>query len=63
MTAISACSEVYATGYREGTLREKLFGEGPYLPASHPAARYRNIEQVKREEAQRRAKTDLLSPV
>lgn len=42
---------VYPTAYREGTLREKLFGEGPYLPASHPAARYRDIEAVKREAA------------
>jgi hypothetical protein len=43
---------VYATAYREGTLREKLFGEGPYLPATHPAHRFRDIERVKREEAQ-----------
>lgn len=46
---------VYATGYREGTLREKLFGEGPYLPASHPATGYRDIEAVKRREAAARA--------
>ena len=44
---------VYPTAYREGTLREKLFGAGPYLPENHPAARYRDIEKVKREEAQR----------
>ncbi|NML16512.1 LLM class flavin-dependent oxidoreductase [Azohydromonas caseinilytica] len=25
----------YATGYAEGTLRDKLFGRGPRLPASH----------------------------
>ncbi|ASY60587.1 Coenzyme F420-dependent N5,N10-methylene tetrahydromethanopterin reductase (plasmid) [Sinorhizobium sp. CCBAU 05631] len=36
---------VYATGYREGTLREKLFGGGPYLPATHPADRFRDIER------------------
>ena len=42
---------VYPTAYREGTLREKLFGAGPYLPENHPAARYRDIEKVKREEA------------
>lgn len=29
------------TEYRPGTLREKLFGEGPQLPARHPAAVYR----------------------
>ena len=41
----------YPTAYAPGTLREKLFGDGPYLPASHPAARYRDIERVKREAA------------
>lgn len=44
---------VYAKGYREGTLREKLFGDGPYLPKDHPADRYRDIERVKREDAQK----------
>jgi len=28
---------VYKKEYRPGSLREKLFGQGPYLPASHPA--------------------------
>ncbi|MCK6394775.1 LLM class flavin-dependent oxidoreductase [Zoogloea sp.] len=42
---------VYPTAYKPGTLREKLFGEGPLLPESHPAARYRDIERVKREAA------------
>jgi len=33
---------LYKTAYREGTLREKLFPEGgALLPASHPAAQYR----------------------
>jgi len=41
---------VYPTAYKEGTLREKLFGEGPLLPASHPAAGYRDIEKFKREQ-------------
>ena len=41
----------YATGYRAGTLREKLFGDGPYLGASHPAAQYRDIEAFKRKQA------------
>ncbi|HTJ33871.1 MAG TPA: hypothetical protein VL738_11625 [Dactylosporangium sp.] len=27
--------------YPEGTLRQKLFGRGDRLPATHPAARYR----------------------
>lgn len=43
---------VYPTAYKEGTLREKLFGEGPLLPASHPAAGYRDIEKFKRGQAQ-----------
>jgi alkanesulfonate monooxygenase SsuD/methylene tetrahydromethanopterin reductase-like flavin-dependent oxidoreductase (luciferase family) len=41
---------VYPSSYPEGTLREKLFGDGPYLPTSHPAHRFRDIERVKREE-------------
>ena len=45
----------YPTAYRSGTLREKLFGDGPYLPESHPAAQYRDIEAVKRREARREA--------
>ena len=39
---------VYPTAYREGTLRDKLFGDGPLLPAEHPAAQYRDIEAYKR---------------
>lgn len=42
----------YPTAYRPGTLREKLFGEGPRLAAPHPAARFRDIEAVKRAEAE-----------
>lgn len=42
----------YPTVYRPGTLREKLFGEGPYLPKTHPADGYRDIEAVKRREAE-----------
>ncbi len=42
---------VYPTGYKPGTLREKLFGEGPYLPKAHPANRYRDIETYKRNQA------------
>jgi long-chain alkane monooxygenase len=45
----------YPRAYRPGTLREKLFGEGPYLRAPHPAVRYRDIEAVKRREAEERA--------
>ena len=41
----------YPTAYRPGTLREKLFGEGPYLQAPHPAAAFRDIEAVKQREA------------
>ncbi len=32
---------VYKTGYGTGTYRERLFGAGPRLPATHPAAAYR----------------------
>jgi long-chain alkane monooxygenase len=32
----------YKRDYRPGALREKLFGAGPRLPASHPAAQYRH---------------------
>jgi FMN-dependent oxidoreductase (nitrilotriacetate monooxygenase family) len=38
---------VYPNAYKPGTLREKLFGQGPLLPAEHPGARYRDIEAVK----------------
>ena len=46
---------VYPTAYKPGTLREKLFGDGPLLPATHPAQQYRDIEKVKREGGQRSA--------
>ncbi|RWR15355.1 LLM class flavin-dependent oxidoreductase [Paenirhodobacter populi] len=41
----------YPTAYRPGTLREKLFGEGPYLPKDHPAERYRDLPALKQAEA------------
>jgi len=40
----------YAKSYRPGTLREKLFGEGPHLQAPHPGASFRDIEAVKRRD-------------
>ncbi|WP_199102611.1 LLM class flavin-dependent oxidoreductase [Aquitalea sp. ASV11] len=46
------CRGVYQTEYRPGTLREKLFGAGPLLPANHPAAQYRDIEAWKQQHAQ-----------
>jgi len=52
---------VYQQQYAPGTLREKLFGEGPLLPETHPAAAFRDIEKVKREanyEANRGADRD-----
>lgn len=49
---------VYPRAYQPGTLREKLFGAGPLLPANHPAARYRDIERVKAEEAHRVVKRE-----
>lgn len=50
---------VYPTAYKPGTLREKLFGQGPLLPDTHPAARYRNIERIKREGRHARGQEDL----
>ncbi|AWI58401.1 LLM class flavin-dependent oxidoreductase [Sinorhizobium fredii] len=44
---------VYPREYRPGTLREKLFGQGPRLEAPHPGANYRDIEAFKRSEALR----------
>ncbi|HCD3131997.1 TPA: LLM class flavin-dependent oxidoreductase [Acinetobacter baumannii] len=38
---------VYQTSYAQGTLREKLFGAGPYLPENHRAAKYRNLKELK----------------
>ena len=32
---------LYKTEYAPGTFREKLFGAGPLLPTTHPAARHR----------------------
>ncbi|MFW2787067.1 LLM class flavin-dependent oxidoreductase, partial [Acinetobacter baumannii] len=37
---------VYQTSYAQGTLREKLFGAGPYLPENHRGAKYRNLKAV-----------------
>ncbi len=45
----------YPRAYRSGTLREKLFGEGPYLTAPHPGASFRDIEAVRRREAEARS--------
>ncbi|GMB79684.1 hypothetical protein NN6n1_04660 [Shinella zoogloeoides] len=42
-----SCRErAYATGYRDGTLRGNLFGDGLYLPESQPAHCLRDIERV-----------------
>jgi FMN-dependent oxidoreductase (nitrilotriacetate monooxygenase family) len=35
----------YKTSYEEGTLRHKLFGQGPRLPETHRAARYRRVTE------------------
>lgn len=53
---------VYPTAYKPGTLREKLFGDGPLLPGTHPAARYRDIEAFKRRQA-RRVAAEASAPV
>jgi long-chain alkane monooxygenase len=50
---------VYPAAYGPGsTLREKLFSAGPYLPANHPAAQYRDIEAFKRKQTDRGAPAD-----
>ncbi len=45
---------VYPTEYRPGTLREKLFGEGPRLGEGHPGAAYREIVRQAQVPAQPR---------
>ncbi|MCH2072293.1 LLM class flavin-dependent oxidoreductase [Acinetobacter pittii] len=42
---------IYQTSYTQGTLREKLFGAGPYLPENHRGAKYRNLKELKLAEA------------
>ncbi|HCA5143261.1 TPA: LLM class flavin-dependent oxidoreductase [Acinetobacter baumannii] len=42
---------VYQTSYAQGTLREKLFGAGPYLSENHRGAKYRNLKELKLAEA------------
>lgn len=42
---------VFQTSYAQGTLREKLFGAGPYLPENHRGAKYRNLKELKLAEA------------
>lgn len=42
---------VYQTSYAQGTLREKLFGAGPYLPENHRGAKYRNLKELQLAEA------------
>lgn len=41
LTPLLQTRGLMATAYREGTLREKLFGRGPHLPDTHPARRTR----------------------
>ncbi|CAG9254773.1 Dimethyl-sulfide monooxygenase [Paraburkholderia unamae] len=42
---------LYKTAYATGTLREKLFGSGASLPASHPAAKARHWQHAGPAEA------------
>jgi long-chain alkane monooxygenase len=39
---------VYRTAYDPGSLREKLFGRGARLPASHPGSRFRGLAGQRR---------------
>ncbi|MBU9271832.1 LLM class flavin-dependent oxidoreductase [Burkholderia gladioli] len=49
---------VYPNAYRPGTLREKLFGEGPRLGEAHPGAAYRDLSRFAPPEAGGEAKED-----
>jgi FMN-dependent oxidoreductase (nitrilotriacetate monooxygenase family) len=42
---------VYPTAYKDGTLRDKLFGDGDHLPDTHPGASFRDLAAVHRREA------------
>ena len=42
---------VYKKEYAPGTLREKLFGDGPRLADGHPGASYRNLGELNRSRA------------
>ncbi|ATN36588.1 5,10-methylene tetrahydromethanopterin reductase (plasmid) [Rhizobium sp. ACO-34A] len=39
----------YPTAYKPGTLREKLFRDGPLLPSNHPAESYRRLHSDQRD--------------
>ncbi|MEJ0096497.1 MAG: LLM class flavin-dependent oxidoreductase [Methylocella sp.] len=39
----------YPKAYKVGTMREKLFGGGSYLPADHPGARWRDLAASRNE--------------
>jgi len=41
----------YKTAYADGTLRHKLFGQGPRLPADHPAAAWRDPARLRQANA------------
>lgn len=41
----------YKTAYAEGALRHKLFGQGPRLPADHPAAAWRDPARLQQANA------------
>jgi long-chain alkane monooxygenase len=42
---------VYPTEYQSGTLREKLFGQGPLLPSNHRGAEFRNLSKLSQKYA------------
>ena len=42
----------YPRSYLPGTLREKLFQNGPRLPATHPAARHRDLARRREQTAE-----------
>jgi FMN-dependent oxidoreductase (nitrilotriacetate monooxygenase family) len=52
---------VYPTAYKPGTLREKLFGAGPYLPDEHPGSRYRDLAALNAEVTERAVDRSLVA--
>ena len=45
----------FKTEYAPGTLRDKLFGAGPRLPDSHPAAGYRDLAALNARQSDKEA--------
>ena len=53
---------LYKTAYAPGTYREKLFGQGPLLPAAHPAARHRDWAKPRTQEGAELNRPNIIAP-